>query len=83
MTPRFIEYEQVIRCNYELCQTVNFPSKIIKLNISQKSDNHIGDQRMLRRACASAQARLSFSWSHKQIMDVGEGSDRRLCILAH
>ena len=36
MTPRFIEYEQVIRCNYELCQIVNIPSKIINLNISQK-----------------------------------------------
>ena len=37
--------------------------------------NHIGDQRRLRRACASAQSRQSLRCSHTWSMEVDEGSD--------
>ena len=38
---------------------------------------HIGDQRRLRRACASAQSRLSLRCSHTWSMEVDEGSDQK------
>ena len=37
---------------------------------------HIGDQRRLRRACASAQSRQSLRCSHTWTMEIDEGSDQ-------
>ena len=49
---------------------------------------HIGDQRRLRRACASAQSRQSLCCSHTWRMEVDEGSDQKIrhlphCLAAH
>ena len=44
---------------------------------------HIGDQRRLRRACASAQSRQSFHCSHTGSMEVDEGSDKKSDIFPH
>ena len=38
---------------------------------------HIGDQRRLRRACASAQSHQSLRCSHTWSMEVDEGSDQK------
>ena len=38
---------------------------------------HIGDQRRLRRACASAQSRQSLCCSHRWSMEVVEGSNQK------
>ena len=43
---------------------------------------HIGDQRRLRRACASAQSRLSHRCSHTLSMEVDEGLPE-LSLFAH
>ena len=43
---------------------------------------HIGDQRRLRRACASAHSRLSLRCSHTWTMEVDEGSDQKIWHLA-
>ena len=40
----------------------------------------IGDQRNLRRACASAQSRRSFRCSHTQYLELKEVSDEDPCL---
>ena len=45
--------------------------------------NHIGDQRRLRRACASAQSHQSLRCSHTWGMEVDEGSDQTSDIQPH
>ena len=44
---------------------------------------HIGDQRRLRQACASAQSRQSLHCSHTWSMEVDEGSDQKSDIWPH
>ena len=44
---------------------------------------HIGDQRMLRRACASTQTRQSLHCSHTGSMEEDEGSDKTSDIYQH
>ena len=44
---------------------------------------HIGDQRRLRRACASAQSRQNLRYSHTQRKEDDEGSDKKSDIKPH
>ena len=46
------------------------------LSKTAQAESHIGDQRRLRRACASAQSRQSLRCSHTWSMEVDEESDQ-------